>query len=181
MPSTAAPALLPLAPRQVGGAIDTQHREAALLMACELAARAQGTSVLTEWEALCPQQVSAHAHATPSAHAGPGLLAVEMAGAGLGSTARDARDAAPPVHGPRQWVKVRGASTTKATVPIHERDRQKAARYERNAQHQDWRSQGMARTSPHGARHKKHVERNGADASSVQSDAAGEHTSRDTA
>ena len=104
-----------------------------------------------------------------------------MAGAGLGSTARDARDAAPPVHGPRQWVKVRGASTTKATVLIHERDRQKAARYERNAQHQDWRSQGMARTSPHGARHKKHVERNGADASSVQSDAAGEHTSRDTA
>ena len=150
-----------MAPRQVGGAIDAQHREAALLMACELAARAQGTSVLTEWEALCPQQVSAHAHATPTAHAGPGLLAVEMAGARLGSNARGARDdAAPPVHGPRQWVRVRGASTIKAAVPIHERDRRKAARLERNAQHQDWRSQGMARTSPHGTRHKKHVERN---------------------
>ena len=138
--------------------------------------------MLTEWEALCPQQLSAHAHTTPSAHVGPGLLTVEMAGAGLGSDAgarvrarsrvRVGDDAAPPVQGPRQWVRVRGASTIRATVPIHERDRQKAARLERNAQHQEWRSQGMARTSPHGARYKKQVERNGADASSAQSDAA---------
>lgn len=122
MPSSAAAThRFPLAPRQVGGAFDAQHREAALLMACELAARAHGTSVLHEWEALCPRQLSAHAHATPSAHAGPGLLVVEMAGAELGGYARDARDAggdaAPSVHGPRQWVMLRGASTIEARLP----------------------------------------------------------------
>ena len=84
--------------------------------------------MLSEWEALCPRQLRAHAHATPSAHAGPGLFVVEMAGAELGGYAggyaRDARGAgnagggaAPSLHGPRQWVMVRGASTIEARVP----------------------------------------------------------------
>ena len=80
--------------------------------------------MLSEWEALCPRQLRAHAHATPSAHAGPGLFVVEMAGAELGGYARDARGAgnagggaAPSLHGPRQWVMVRGASTIEARLP----------------------------------------------------------------
>ena len=80
--------------------------------------------MLSEWEALCPRQLRAHAHATPSAHAGPGLFVVEMAGAELGGYARGAGDAgdagggaAPSLHGPRQWVMVRGASTIEARVP----------------------------------------------------------------
>ena len=34
----------------LGAALDAQHFEAALLIACELVARARGTSVLAEWE-----------------------------------------------------------------------------------------------------------------------------------
>ena len=121
--------------------------------------------MLAEWEALRPEQASAHACATPSAHAGPGLRHVELPGAGLGSDAGDAGDAggAGPVHGPRQWV--RGTATIGVVEPVHYRDRQLAARIARVAQHQEWRSQGMAQTSPHGPRLRRvaHVESNDAE------------------
>ena len=48
-PATLARAAL----EEVGGAFNDQHAEAALLMACELTARARETSTLVEWERAC--------------------------------------------------------------------------------------------------------------------------------